>query len=420
MDKETLSNYGWITICCLILAVMIALSTPFGDFVAVGVKSTTAGLFDTNQTALNTTGLVSIDDQNFDDGTIPLGGTYTTSKGTVLSGNSNDSFPDTPATGDIYEYGDYIYTYNKGVDYGTEWSVKVKDKTKSSYGKILSEIAGKPITNMYGTFVNCHSLTIAPEIPDGVTNMKEAFYFCQLLTTTPTIPSSVTNIQEIFCNCTSLITYVGSTDADGDFSNYKIPKNITDMYQVFAGCKSLTTAPTIPNNVTSMKYTFESCTSLTITPVIPNSVTNMRGAFHYCTSLTTAPQIPSSVTDMYGTFQDCTSLTTAPAIPNSVTNLSFTFKGCTSLTTAPTIPSRVIDMRSTFFGCTSLTGTITINVSSNLIYYGSYNDCFYLSSIGKNITFKGTASKTTLQSLANTSSAGKRIVYDINGNILKQ
>ena len=34
MDKETLSNYGWIVICVLVLTVMIALATPFGTFVA--------------------------------------------------------------------------------------------------------------------------------------------------------------------------------------------------------------------------------------------------------------------------------------------------------------------------------------------------------------------------------------------------
>ena len=30
MDKETLSNYGWVVICVLVLVVMIALATPFG------------------------------------------------------------------------------------------------------------------------------------------------------------------------------------------------------------------------------------------------------------------------------------------------------------------------------------------------------------------------------------------------------
>ena len=57
MDKETLSNYGWIVICVLVLAVMIALATPFGDYISTAVKSTTQGLFDTNKNALNSTDL---------------------------------------------------------------------------------------------------------------------------------------------------------------------------------------------------------------------------------------------------------------------------------------------------------------------------------------------------------------------------
>ena len=52
MDKETLSNYGWVVICVLVLVVMIALATPFGKFIAEAVKSTTAGLFDASHTAL--------------------------------------------------------------------------------------------------------------------------------------------------------------------------------------------------------------------------------------------------------------------------------------------------------------------------------------------------------------------------------
>ena len=66
MDKETLSNYGWIVICVLVLAVMIALATPFGTFVADAVKSTTQGLFDVNQNALNSTGLINNDGQEFE------------------------------------------------------------------------------------------------------------------------------------------------------------------------------------------------------------------------------------------------------------------------------------------------------------------------------------------------------------------
>ena len=54
MDKETLSNYGWVVICVLVLVVMIALATPFGKFIAEAVKNTTKGLCDASAKALNT------------------------------------------------------------------------------------------------------------------------------------------------------------------------------------------------------------------------------------------------------------------------------------------------------------------------------------------------------------------------------
>ena len=57
MDKETLSNYGWIVICVMVLAVMIALATPFGTFVSNAVKSTTNGLFDVSDKALEVVGI---------------------------------------------------------------------------------------------------------------------------------------------------------------------------------------------------------------------------------------------------------------------------------------------------------------------------------------------------------------------------
>ena len=59
MDKETLSNYGWIVICVLVLAVMIALATPFGEYIKDAVWSTTNGLFDVQNEALNAAGIVT-------------------------------------------------------------------------------------------------------------------------------------------------------------------------------------------------------------------------------------------------------------------------------------------------------------------------------------------------------------------------
>ena len=407
MDKETLSNYGWIVICVLVLAVMIALATPFGDYISTAVKSTTQGLFDTNKNALNSTGLINIGDQSFSDGTgdsgggnqttevkreagsiIPDGAKYTIkATNTVLEGNGTNTFPDAPAQGDTYEEGDYIYTYNRGYDSGTEWSVKVKDKTKTEYGPLISEIAGKPLTNVYDTFSSCESLVTAPIIPDTVTSMCTTFYNCTSLTSAPEIPNSVTNMHGTFEYCESLTTAP------------VIPNSVTNMDSTFQGCTSLTTAPVIPNSVTDMTETFHSCTSLTTAPTIPSSVTNMTSTFYYCTALTTAPTIPNSVTNMNGTFMSCESLTIAPVIPNSVTDMRYTFNRCKSLITAPTIPNSVMNLTNTFEQCTSLTGNIEINANNNIINYGG---CF--KSTIKPISISGSCSE--LSQLAKTATNG--------------
>ena len=303
MDKETLSNYGWIVICVLVLAVMIALSTPFGSYVSDAVKSTTQGLFDTNKNALNSTGLINIGDQSFSDGTgdsgggnqttevkreagsfIPDGAKYTVkTTNTMLEGNGTNKFPNTPQTGDTYEEGDYVYTYNKGttpygIQYGTEWSVVVKDTSKTSYGEIISEIAGQPVTSMYNTFDECYSLTTAPTIPNSVTNMSQTFRDCNSLITAPVIPNSVTNMTSTFLDCTSLTT----TPA--------IPNSVTNMYYTFSGCTKLTTAPTIPNSVTDISYTFEGCSALTGTIEVNANPTSYR----YCLESTQITGITGS------------------------------------------------------------------------------------------------------------------------------
>ena len=215
MDKETLSNYGWIVICVLVLAVMIALATPFGGYISTAVKSTTQGLFDTNKNALNSTGLINIGDQSFSDGTdvsastlIPDGATYTPNGGTAITGNGTNTFTNTPQTGDTYEEGDYIYKYNQyytGSSWYTStsqngWGVRVKDTSKTTYGEIISEIAGQPVNTMYQTFDSCTSLTTAPTIPNSVTDMTFTFYGCTSLTGTIEVNANPTECYECFKN----------------------------------------------------------------------------------------------------------------------------------------------------------------------------------------------------------------------------
>lgn len=51
MDKQTLSNYGWLVIVTLVLAVMLAFATPFGSYVGDAVVSVANGMASTNEDA---------------------------------------------------------------------------------------------------------------------------------------------------------------------------------------------------------------------------------------------------------------------------------------------------------------------------------------------------------------------------------
>ena len=53
MNKTTLSSYGFIVVCTLVLSVMIALATPFGEFIRNSVESTLNGFIDTNNQVID-------------------------------------------------------------------------------------------------------------------------------------------------------------------------------------------------------------------------------------------------------------------------------------------------------------------------------------------------------------------------------
>ena len=224
MDKETLSHYGWIVIISLVLAIMIALATPFGKFVGQAVSNTVRGFAGTAQTKFDGSDFdadqfeldYNKDKQEWEyakGGTIkrevgsviPDGATYTKANGTTLKGNGTNTFPETPATGDEYTEGDYTYKYNYYCYYGSSWDsnesqngwgVRVNNTSKTSYGEILSEIAGKPVNTMSFTFFECSSLTTAPTIPNSVTYMNFTFYGCTSLTGTIEVNANPTNYSD--------------------------------------------------------------------------------------------------------------------------------------------------------------------------------------------------------------------------------
>lgn len=261
MDKETLSNYGWIVICILVLSVMIALATPFGKFIAVAVENTTQGLFDVQQKAMGVAGLV-VEDQKFEnpnnnegnnetlDNVIPEGGVYyvgvTSNKAGDYTGytekyEAGDTLPETVNENDVYVYNNYEYRYKKlylfygwGKASADGWGVRCINNV-SNPGAILGSINSKLVTHMCYTFYCCDSLEVAPTIPD-----------------------SVITIDNVFYGCSNLKTYEGSTDPNGDFSNYILPQSVTDISFAFGGCTLLTIAPYIPETVTTATQTFYS------------------------------------------------------------------------------------------------------------------------------------------------------------------
>ena len=256
MDKETLSNYGWIVVLVLILAVMMALASPFGLFVSDAIKDVAGGFWDVNSASLNAAGInagnvgfsaeCSVNGHYENDGkgphgiattdcpaghtytcecdgwVVPDGGKYyigvTSTKlgdytGATKVFNAGEKLPCgyIAETGDTYVNKDYEYRYNYKYVYAwaknTEqngWGVRVLDTSKSSYEEIYEHIANKPITTMYFTFTSCTSLTTAPIIPNSVKTMETTFDSCTSLTTAPIIPNSVTNMFATFRNCTSL------------------------------------------------------------------------------------------------------------------------------------------------------------------------------------------------------------------------
>ena len=323
MDKNTLSNYGWIVIAVLVLSVMIALATPFGQYVEMGVRSTTEGLFSTSQNAMNSAfgdlG-VEVKDQTFEEG-------YKAPNGDETEKDDENKVEGIAVFNkrlvNPHCCDDYDSIHNEYCSWETCEEITLTwDELKT--GKYADELgykaSGISDTNIdYPAFYGCQGLIkitipesvtnigdssfqesglISINIPDGVTNIGEsAFDYCQNLTNV-TIPDSVTTMGEYaFYECGNLvsITIPGSITSISDYSflncvslsNVTICNGVTNIsYQAFSYCKNLTSI-TIPDSVTNIDvYAFFDCESLT-SITIPCSVTNIgESAFGWCESLT--------------------------------------------------------------------------------------------------------------------------------------
>ena len=79
-------------------------------------------------------------------------------------------------------------------------------------------------------------------------------------------------------------TYEGSTDPEGDFSNYIIPEGVINMENAFYRTP-ITKAPTVPSTVTKMARAFAECGLLTGSIVINANPTSYSSCL-YSTQIT--------------------------------------------------------------------------------------------------------------------------------------
>lgn len=204
-------------------------------------------------------------------------------------------------------------------------------------------------------FLDCTSLTTAPELP-ATTLAYDCYYYmfqnCTSLETAPKLPATTLAnadncYQSMFSGCSSLETApeLPATTLSG-----------CCYYGMFRNCKSLKKAPKLPGAQTKLEvscysYMFSGCTSLRTAPTLTaNTLVNScyAGMFMGCTSLKIAPKLFArnlAVSCYEKMFWGCTSLEKFDLLPATklTTRCYFEmFQGCTSLITAPVIKAQTL------------------------------------------------------------------------------
>ena len=328
MDKETLSNYGWIVICTLVLAVMIALATPFGEYIKDGVWSATNGLNDALNKNMEIVGLGGVSGntsnfnglrynekyiciEDFENGNDCLDYymIFYENNSAYEGYASDDSwYYEYPAGTLIYNDATIFYEEDEGlkmniVENGAKIEVLYEDEPYFTFiHESLIDWTDESIdVDGYATFTDGTTLTWTELKAEGYNITNNVIY------------------ASAFENCTTLKTI-------------KIPDTVKAIgSSAFYYCSSLASI-TVPNSVKYMgSYAFSNCENLT-SMTFPNNITRISsGIFYYCSSLTNVT-IPNSVTSMgYEAFYGCSSLKTI-AIPSSITYIDESAFGfCNSL-----------------------------------------------------------------------------------------
>ena len=172
----------------------------------------------------------------------------------------------------------------------------------------------------FGMFLDCSSLTKAPELPAinlAKSCYSDMFRYCTSLTKAPELPA--TNLAEncygvMFSDCTSL------TEAP-ELPATTLAENCYNC--MFSGCTSLTEAPELPATTlekTCYRCMFSGCTSLTEAPELPATTLaeSCYSDMFNNSSLTKIPELPATTlaeSCYWGMFMHCDGLTEVPELP---------------------------------------------------------------------------------------------------------
>ena len=336
MDKETLSNYGWVVILVLILAVLLALATPFGTFVSDAVKTTTQGLFDVNQSALNSTGLVNVEGQSF---------AATNNSSTPVSETTYYTVEEIEADEHLYAIGktkkEYVVA-KFNADYSEVVITKNGDDSDGEMREFNSWTGGiSPLSNYSSTLK--HAIVKSGVNNIGGSLMGNGLFSCCTNLEQVELPNTIKTIGDNAFHKTGIrniivpdsVTFIGITVFSDcvNLSSIKLSNNIDVLkYGLFMNCINLKEI-TIPSSINKIDASVFSGSGLE-TIVLPDSITSVDyGIFGDCNNLKSVVLSKNLTIISQGMFHDCISLETI-VIPSSVTTFDYyVFGNCINLKT---------------------------------------------------------------------------------------
>ena len=326
MDKSTLSNYGWIVIVTLVLAVMLALASPFGSYVAKGFENTYTSFTQTLSTGLGQKFTYSEIEK--DPHLYGIGKT----KPEFVIAEYNDDYTE-------------VTIYKNGIDSDglmKDWEYKttsVFQEHKETLKKVVFENGIKCIGNY--AFMGCKNIEKI-KLPSTIEEVgMSTFSNCYKLQETE-LPESLKILGKSAFSLTNL-------------KSIEIPDNLISLGAYsFQNCSKLESVKLSPNLTVIDDGTFQSCSALKEI-IIPDNVINIGiSAFSNCSQLSNVVLSKNTKKLCASSFASCRSLSSIE-LPQSLEFIgSGAFADCIKLKEL-TIPQNVNRMEmSVFSGCTNL------------------------------------------------------------------